>query len=216
MIIDAGASLLLLFKPWLARDLQSRYFMGVGAFNMVRTEAYREVGGHKMIRMHPIDDIMLGKIIKRYGCRQECLLGYDFVSVRWYATVGAMVDGLQKNAFALMDFSLTHTVLGVGAAVVLSIAPPWGILFGGGPARLFFLAAVGLRIFLSLQCCRSMKISSWNVAGVLISPYITCYAVLKSACLTVKNRGIRWRGTGYALEELKATEPVLSRIQGKD
>ncbi len=216
MIIDAGASLLLLFKPWLARDPQSRYFMGVGAFNMVRTQAYREAGGHRMIRMHPIDDIMLGKILKRYGCRQECLLGYDLVSVRWYATVGAMVDGLMKNAFALMDFSLSHTVLAVGAAVVLSIAPPWGILFCGGPARLFFLAAAGLRIFLSLHCCRFMKISSWNVAGVLISPYITCYAVLKSTCLTMKNRGIRWRGTDYALEKLKATEPVLSRIYGKD
>jgi hypothetical protein len=166
--------------------------------------------------MHPIDDIMLGKIIKRYGCRQECLLGYDFVSVRWYATVGAMVDGLMKNAFALMDFSLTLTVLGVGATVVLSIVSPWGILFCGGLARLFFLAAVGLRIFLSLHCCRSMKISSWNVAGVLISPYITCYAVLKSACLTLKNKGIRWRGTEYSLEKLKTTESVLSRIYGKD
>ncbi len=216
MIIDAGAGLLLLFKPWLVRDLQSRYFMGVGAFNMVRTQAYRDVGGHRMIRMHPIDDIMLGKIIKRYGCRQECLLGYDFVSVRWYDTVGGMIDGLMKNAFALMDFSMVQTFLGVGAVVVLSIVPPWGILFSGGLARLFFLAAVGLRILLSLHCCRSMKISTWNVAGVLISPYINCYATLKSAYQTTKNGGISWRGTSYSLQELQRTEPVLSRIYGKE
>ena len=216
MIIDAGVGLLLLFKPWLVRDLQSRYFMGVGAFNMVRTGVYRAVGGHRMIRMHPIDDIMLGKIIKRYGGRQECLLGYDLVSVRWYATVGAMVEGLQKNAFALMDFSLTHTALGAGAAVVLSIAPSLGVLFCCGLARLFFLAAVGLRIFLSLHCCRTMKISPWNVAGVFVSPSITCCAVLKSAYMTVKNKGIEWRGTTYSLEKLKDSESVLSRIYGKD
>ena len=169
-----------------------------------------------MIRMHPIDDIMLGKIIKRYGCRQECLLGYDFVSVRWYDTVGGMIDGLMKNAFALMDFSIVQTLLGVGAVVMLSIVPPWGVLFSGGLARLFFLAAVGLRILLSLRCCRSMKISIWNVAGVLISPYINCYAVLKSAYMTRKNGGISWRGTFYSLLKLQRTEPVLSRIYGKE
>jgi glycosyltransferase involved in cell wall biosynthesis len=216
MIIDAGVGLLLLFKPWLVRDLQSRYFMGVGAFNMVRTQAYRAVGGHRMIRMHPIDDIMLGKILKRYGCRQECLLGYDLVSVGWYDTVGDMIDGLMKNAFALVDFSIAKTFLGVGAVILLSIVPPWGILFSEGFARLFFLAAVGLRIFLSLHCCKSMKISTWNVVGVLISPYINCYATLKSAYQTTKNGGISWRGTVYSLEKLKRTEPVLSRIYGKE
>jgi glycosyltransferase involved in cell wall biosynthesis len=217
MIIDAGASLMLLFKPWLARDLQSRYFMGVGAFNMVRTQAYRDVGGHRMIRMHPIDDIMLGKILKRSGYRQECLFGYDFVSVRWYDTVSGMIDGLMKNAFALMDFSIAKTLLGAGAVVMLSILPPWGILFAGGlTTRLFFLAAVGLRVFLSLQSCRAMKISLWNVAGVLISPYINCFAALKSAYMTTRNGGICWRGTVYSLQELKRAEPVLSPIYGKD
>jgi hypothetical protein len=215
MIIDAGASLLLLFKPWLVRDLQSRYFMGVGAFNMVRAEAYRATGGHRMIRMHPIDDIMLGKIMKRYGCRQECLVGYDFVSVCWYDTVNGMIDGLMKNAFASMGFRISKTLAGVGVAILLSIVPPWGVLFGEGFTRLFFLAAVTLRCFLSLHCCRSMKVSAWNVAGVLISPYINCYLALKSAYLTVKNGGIYWRGTYYSLEKLKLNEPILSRISGK-
>lgn len=213
MIIDVGAGLLLLFKPWLVRNLQSRYFMGVGAFNMVRAEAYRAAGGHRMIRMHPLDDIMLGKIMKRYGCRQECLRGHGFISVRWYDTVNGMIDGLMKNVFALMGFRISQALTGVGAVALLSIVPPWGVLFGEGfAARLFFLAAVGLRVFLSLQCYRSMKISTWNVLGVLIAPYISCYVVLKSTYLTVKNGGICWRGTDYSLEEMKREEPVFSRI----
>ena len=32
--------------------------MGVGAFNMVRRQAYEQVGGHAAIKNHPIDDIM--------------------------------------------------------------------------------------------------------------------------------------------------------------
>ncbi|HDK44580.1 MAG TPA: glycosyltransferase, partial [Desulfobacteraceae bacterium] len=73
MIQDAGAALFFLFKPWAARNPRSRYFMGVGAFNLVKKDVYRRIGGHESIRMHPIDDIMLGKVIKQHGFRQDCL-----------------------------------------------------------------------------------------------------------------------------------------------
>jgi hypothetical protein len=84
MVLDAAIGLLALFRPWKAQDGKSSHFMGVGAFNMVRTSAYRAVGGHDGIRMHPIDDIMLGKIIKEQGFRQMCLLGQPLVRVCWY------------------------------------------------------------------------------------------------------------------------------------
>jgi hypothetical protein len=121
-----------------------------------------------------------------------------------------------KNVFALMGFRISQALAGVGAVVLLSIVPLWGVLFGEEfAARLFFLASVGLRVFLSLHCCRSMKVSAWNVLGVLISPYVSCYVVLKSTYLTVKNGGICWRGTDYSLEEIKRTEPVFAKIYGR-
>lgn len=74
-IIDAGMGLLLMFRPWKVRDRKSRAFIGVGAFNMLRKSVYQELGGHHSIKMHPVDDVMLGKIIKEGGIpRIACLV----------------------------------------------------------------------------------------------------------------------------------------------
>jgi len=116
----------------------------------------------------------------------------------------------------LMDFSITKTIIGVGIGMIVTILPPWGVLFTKGFSQLFFLAAVSTRICLSFFCTKTMKVSGWNVVGVFISPYINGYVALKSAYLTIKNKGIRWRGTDYSLQELKGNENVLARISGKD
>jgi glycosyltransferase involved in cell wall biosynthesis len=42
-------------------------YAGVGAFNLVRTQFYREIGGHEQIAMDVLDDVKLGKMIRRAG-----------------------------------------------------------------------------------------------------------------------------------------------------
>ena len=202
-ILDAGGGLFLLFKPWLAGNPRSKRFMGVGAFNMVRRQAYEQVGGLAAIKIHPIDDLMLGKIIKEGGLRQECLSGYDFVTVSWYHSTGAMIDGLMKNIFALANF---NTALALGGALgisLLTILPLWGVLLGHGPARLFFALTVALRLAFFSQAARYSGLSPWLAPAALITPYITVYTILKATFTTLKNKGISWRGSRYPLDELR-------------
>jgi hypothetical protein len=202
-ILDAGGGLFLLFKPWLAGNPKSKRFMGVGAFNMVRRQAYEQVGGHAAIKTHPIDDIMLGKIIKEAGLRQECLSGYDFVTVNWYDSTGAMIDGLMKNMFALANF---NTALALGGAVgvsLLTILPPWGTLLCHGQTQIFFALTVTLRLALFSLAARHGGLSPWLAPAALITPYITVYTILKATYLTLKNNGIFWRGSHYPLDELR-------------
>jgi len=202
-ILDAGGGLFLLFKPWLAGNPRSKRFMGVGAFNMVRRQAYEQVGGLAAIKIHPIDDLMLGKIIKEGGLRQECLSGYDFVTVSWYHSTGAMIDGLMKNIFALANF---NTALALGGALgisLLTILPPWGVLLCHGPARLFFALTVALRLAFFSQAARYSGLSPWLAPAALITPYITVYTILKATFTTLKNKGISWRGSRYPLDELR-------------
>jgi glycosyltransferase involved in cell wall biosynthesis len=203
LILDAGGGLFLLFKPWLAGNPRSKRFMGVGAFNMVRRHGYEQVGGHAAIKTHPIDDLMLGKIIKEAGLHQECLSGYDFVTVSWYHSIGAMIDGLMKNIFALANF---NTALALGGAVgvsLLTILPPWGVLLGHGPARLFFAFTVALRLAFFSQAARHSGLSPWLAPAALVTPYITVYTILKATFTTLKNNSISWRGSHYSLDELR-------------
>ena len=78
LILEMGLGLLFFFRPWLVRSEKSKAFMGVGAFNLVKKSAYQKVGGHASIRMHPIDDLMLGKILKRQGLQTRLPLGTRF------------------------------------------------------------------------------------------------------------------------------------------
>ncbi len=209
LILDAGVGLFLLFKPWKAKKRKSRSFMGVGAFNMVRKNAYKAIGGHAAFKMHPIDDIMLGKKLKRKGLRQDCLLAYDFVSVRWYETVGGMIEGLMKNVFAIINFRLLYLPGLLFTITVAGILPLWGIVFAKGWVCLLFSLTVMLRILLLYAGAQSLNIPISTVFGALIAPHITLYIVLRAVYFTLKNGGITWRGTHYPLAELKKNEPIL-------
>lgn len=202
-ILDAGSGLFMLFKPWLAANPKSRRFMGIGAFNMIRRSAYEHVGGHAAIKAHPIDDLMLGKSIKDAGLHQECLSGYDFVTVSWYDSTGAMIDGLMKNIFALANYNTALALTGAVGIGLLTILPHWGILFCHGPTRLVFFLNVLLRLIFFGQVVRSSGFSLWLTPAALITPYLTVYTILRATFMTLKNRGIIWRGSHYSLEELR-------------
>ena len=86
-------------RQWKAKDPASRSFVGIGAFNLVTTEAYKASGTHRAIAMRPDDDIKLGKILKNAGYRQEMVFGMGLLSVEWYSSLRELIDGLMKNSF---------------------------------------------------------------------------------------------------------------------
>ena len=209
LILDAGAGLFLLFKPWLAKAPSSKRFMGVGAFNMIRRPAYEQLAGHGSIKMHPIDDIMLGKIVKEARLRQDCLNGYDFVTVNWYASTTAMIDGLMKNIFALYNFNTALALAGTLGIMLLTILPQWAIFFSTGLSQLIFALIIIIRLAFFCLAARHAGLSSWLAPAALLTPYITAYTIIKATFTTLKNNGITWRGTHYSLELLRTNRPLL-------
>jgi glycosyltransferase involved in cell wall biosynthesis len=209
MILDVGGGLLLLFKPWKARDPKSRAFMGVGAFNLIRADVYRQVGMHRPVAMHPIDDIMLGKIIKRRGFRQDCARGAGFVSVHWYPTVGEMIDGVMKNTFALYNYSVVRAMLGLLMIFLLGILPVWGVLLTTGTPRVLFGLTVAVRLLSFASGFRTLGKNPLFAFWSLVTPYLNFYITVKATVITLRNQGIFWRGTHYPLDELKGGSQKL-------
>ncbi len=209
LILESGANLLQLFRPWRAKKAAASNFIGVGAFNLVRKETYFAVDGHERIRMHPIDDIMLGKIIKRNGYHQDCLLGADLVAVPWYESVKDMIDGLMKNVLAIINYRFLLLIPLLFGMVFLNILPLWGALFSEGYARLIWTVIVFTKLTAFYYGTRLFGIASWCALGTLITPYISVYIVLRAAWLNFSEHGIHWRGTYYSIEKLRSNEPIL-------
>ncbi|HET7460551.1 MAG TPA: glycosyltransferase, partial [Longimicrobium sp.] len=102
-----GMMFSLFSQPWKVRDPRSPRHIGIGAFNLIRADTYRRIGGHAPIALRPDDDIKLGKLLKKNGGTQDFLNAADRVRVEWYHSVGEAVRGLRKNGFAGIDYRVS-------------------------------------------------------------------------------------------------------------
>jgi len=190
-------------RPWKARDPNSRYHIGIGAFNLVRTSAYRACGGHRRIAMRPDDDLKLGKLLKQSGFRQDIAAGPDFMRVEWYASMRELIRGLEKNAFAGCDYRLSLALAGVGGILAFSVWPFAALLLTSGTTWWLNLASAGMLLGLQVDCARSNRLSAWYAFGWPLGATLFAWIILRTTWLNLLQGGITWRGTFYPLKELK-------------
>jgi len=203
-----GAAFIVIFslfaRPWKARDPESRFHIGIGAFNLVRAHAYWKVGGHETIRLRPDDDIKLGKVIKRAGFRQDAAYAPEFLAVEWYSSIGEVIRGLEKNAFSGADYNIALVLAGVLFHIVCSVWPFAAILFLSGWTQVIYVVTALLIILTVADCARFHHSRSWYAVGYPLTAALFVYILLRTMLLNIFQGGIRWRGTFYALKELKS------------
>ncbi|HEX2211518.1 MAG TPA: glycosyltransferase family 2 protein [Longimicrobium sp.] len=191
-------------RPWKARDPRSAHHVGVGAFNLVRADAYRRMGTHRAIAMRPDDDMKLGKLVKKHGFRQDFLIGADAVSVEWYATVREAVRGLRKNGFAGVDYRLSLVILATISQLLLFIWPFLAVFVVPGTARIPYAVAVAVILFLFAGMAREQKVPAWCGLLFPLASAMFIVVVWNATIYALVHRGIEWRGTHYPLDELRA------------
>lgn len=191
-------------RPWRVSDPRSRAHVGVGAFNLVRADAYRAMGTHRAIAMRPDDDLKLGKLVKKHGFRQEFLVGAPDVSVEWYATLGEAVDGLKKNAFAGLEYRLSWVVAATAVHALLFLWPYVGLVVSAGTARWAYAASVVLLLLMFVGAARSQGVPPGDAVLFPVASAVFLFIVWNATVWTLARGGIEWRGTRYSLSELRA------------
>jgi cellulose synthase/poly-beta-1,6-N-acetylglucosamine synthase-like glycosyltransferase len=194
-------------KPWRVSDPKSKAFIGWGAFNMVRRSAYDAIGGMEPLRLCVVEDMELGRRIKRAGLRSRFAFGPGLVQLRWGRGLLGPVNNLTKNAFAGVGFR-TWLVAALVLAVLAFHVLPFGLIwFAPGWTKLGF--AVGLAaLFAAYATLRDLY--GINPLFFFLNPVgasLMCYAMLRSLFVTLRQGGIIWRGTKYSLDELRAASP---------
>jgi cellulose synthase/poly-beta-1,6-N-acetylglucosamine synthase-like glycosyltransferase len=199
-----GLMFVLFTRPWKARDPQSRHFVGVGAFNLVRAEVYRAIGTHRAIAMRPDDDMKLGKLVKKHGFRQDLVLGADAISVEWYHSVREAVLGLRKNGFAGVDYRISLVLLATVTQLVFFVWPWIAVFATGGATRAAYALAVGFMLFLFAGMARQQKVPAWYGVFWPVASLLFIYVTWNATLYALVHRGIEWRGTHYPLDQLRA------------
>lgn len=193
-------------RPWNARKPRSSAFIGIGAFNLVRADVYRAIGGHSRIPLRPDDDLMLGKLIKRGGYRQLFAAGQREVTVEWYRTIGELARGLRKNAFAGLNYSALLSAVAVVGNLALAVWPFAGFWMTGGVEQALYATAALAQMVAYAASAVAHGTRPWLAVLYPVAALIFV-AILSAAILrTLFLRRIDWRGTSYSLDQLRANK----------
>jgi glycosyltransferase involved in cell wall biosynthesis len=181
----------------------SRAYVGVGAFQMLKRSTYEAVGTHRRLAMEVVDDMKLGKMVKRAGFRSCVGLAQDAVVVRWHAGLGNIVRGVTKNFFAALGYSVWMAVSAAAAMLLMNVAPFVAMFAGRGWVRVFAGIAVAIALGFHVGVAVVMRVSPWYALTHPIGAILFGYMLMRSRVVTLWNGGVTWRETFYRLEELR-------------
>jgi len=196
-------------SPWRARDPEAREHVGVGAFNLIRKEAYEQIGTHRAISMRPDDDMKLAKLLKGHGFKQGAAYGVGLISVEWHQSLPEAVRGLSKSMFPEVNYRIDTTAFSVLALFLTNVLPAFYLF---SPKTTGTLCRINILSTILVYAHRGRHLGEglpWWYA--LLHPIGICvfiYAMLRSATTIIVNGGVEWRGTRYPLQELRASAPA--------
>lgn len=190
-------------RPWKVADPDAKDYIGVGAFNMIRRSVYEKVGTYERLRMAIMDDMELGRLVKKCHYHQRCAFGMNLARIHWARGAMGVVRNVTKNFFAYMQFNVWLAFL---SSVVLLLANVWpfvGVFFSSDWATVGYVVALVCILAIHAGMSPKSGIGPWYFFTHPISASLFAYAVVLSAVITLRQGGVEWRGTLYPLEQLK-------------
>jgi glycosyltransferase involved in cell wall biosynthesis len=190
-------------RPWKVADPKTKDFMGVGAFNLIRSQVYQAVGTYEALRFDVLDDMKLGKVVKTGGYAQRNVFGRGLLSIRWAKGAMGVVENLTKNMFALMSFQWWRALGSAFGLVFLNLLPFAGVVLAHGWGRVPYAVALASMVGIYVGMSRMSDIPAYYIVLHPVSSALFVYIMLRSTVLTLARGGVVWRGTFYPLGELR-------------
>jgi glycosyltransferase involved in cell wall biosynthesis len=191
----------------------SKAFVGIGAFNLVKAERLHQAAGFEWLRLEPGDDVGLGMMIRQSGGRTRLAFAYEDLSLQWYSSVRAMFKGLEKNLFGPgCRYRWWLMLLQVGVIWSLVAAPYVSLALGvaHGLAPLWIAGAAAISVHLIFTACFAIerKIKPLILLLFPVGVVLITAMMLRAGYQCLKNGGIDWRGTHYPIDQLRAGQRV--------
>src|SRR2546425_9263049 len=203
-----GYAFITLWGAYLANDPKSTRGVGIGAFNLVRRDAYERIGTMRALSLRPDDDIRLGRRIRGFGFKQRVANGKEMLAVEGYPSLSAALAGLEKSLYASLEYRVLDSLAVLVFIAATMVWPLFGIFALDGIDRILLIAVIAcLEVGLAETYRQSMgPLTPSAIVLVALLPFSAlcfAYAIARSVFLA-ETRGVRWRGTIYPLALLRA------------
>lgn len=193
-------------RAWAVEDPRSRASIGIGAFNLVRRDAFEQTEGFPWLKLEIGDDVALGTLLKRSGFRSGLVNARDHLSVRWYGSVREMAVGSERGGFTVLSrFRLRGAILAAAVLLALEWSAFLPLLAFGAPT----LQLAGA-LLTGLALGSAVTLSAWGRRPILpalllpVASFVLAGFVLRAGYLGWRRGGICWRGTLYTTDTLRA------------
>jgi chlorobactene glucosyltransferase len=184
-------------------DPDSPDALAAGAFLMVRTRVFRDLGGFEAIKHQMLDDLELAKLIKRHGYRVGFHAAPEFLSVRLYKDNRHAFWGMTKNVLEGLNgrFWLAPAVM------LLPVLVYWTPLFcaaAGAWEGDFLLVSVAAATY-ALQYATiwpGRRLFQFHPAKALLFPLVVIPVIVcmvRALYLYLFQGAVEWRGRTVAV-----------------
>ena len=195
-------------RPWKVADPEARDAIGIGAFNLLRRTAYDKVGGYEALRMQVVEDLAMGRAVKRDRLRQRVAFGRGLVSVHWAAGVPGLINVMTKNIFAALNFNLVIVLGGCLWLLIFCVLPFVGVFVPWFTVN--SVCTVCAIVWAYALMGQASGLSTWNALLAPFAAGVFMFTLLRSTAVTLWQGGVVWRGTFYPLKKLRE-QPAVTR-----
>jgi hypothetical protein len=129
------------------------------------------------------------------------VFGRPLITVEWYPSTAAAIEGLTKNAFAGVDYSLLNVAAATAGLLLTNVWPFLGAVMTHGLPRILNLASVALIAALFLMTSNGAR--RLYVIGYPLAALLFAYILWRSALIAVATGTVSWRGTSYPLAAMR-------------
>jgi glycosyltransferase involved in cell wall biosynthesis len=184
---------------------------GIGAFNLVRSDAYRLRGTHARIRGSMLDDRALGHMMREDGGRGSVMRAVAQVRLRPYRSLSELYVGIRKTVLATFGNSALLTAF-MGAVLLFAATAPALLVVAGLPLYLagvapWVIAPALLAALLPLAgLLKARTILRFEPLAALLFPIgalVIAGSALHAAAVFGTRGTIEWRGRLYSRRDLR-------------
>ena len=180
-----------------------------GQYLLFRRSSYEALGGHASVRRKVAEDLALAMRARRVGMRVHLIAGLEQLSTRMYASLGALVQGWMKNAYAGgietlppgRAWRVLYPVM-LLAPILFWLAPPFTLalaiagLTSGGIATWAVATSVILLVWW-VVVYTAMTRRPWYALAAPIGTLFLGYIFLRAIA---RGRQVEWKGREYEVE----------------
>jgi cellulose synthase/poly-beta-1,6-N-acetylglucosamine synthase-like glycosyltransferase len=180
-----------------------------GQFMLIRRSAYDAIGGHEAVKDKFVEDINIGRLIKKHDLGLRVVVAPALASVRMYSTLSQIMRGWSRIFYAAVNARPAMLWAFAVVLFVLSVLP-WVVLPACGVAALFGAAGQFTAIMAAMAFAQEvlqttvfgrayraghspLRLLVWRPLATL-----TMITVLLQTIRLCKTHNVVWRGTQYA------------------